>query len=72
MRTLRIISAEIEVKQQQGDSPSALQKGCIVSRWHFRFLVVVTFVGSLIGGAVSGWWLVPSPVKAREDQWGEC
>ena len=37
-----------------------------MSRWHFRFLVVVTFVGSLIGGAVSGWWLVPSLVKAQK------
>jgi hypothetical protein len=37
-----------------------------VSRRRFGFLVVVTFVGSLIGGAVSGWWLVPSPVKAQK------
>jgi hypothetical protein len=37
-----------------------------VSRGRFGFLVVVTFVGSLIGGAVSGWWLVPSPVKAQK------
>jgi hypothetical protein len=29
-------------------------------------LVVVTFVGSIIGGAVSGWWLAPSPVKAQK------
>jgi hypothetical protein len=37
-----------------------------VSRGRFGFLVVVTFFGSLIGGAVSGWWLVPSPVKAQK------
>jgi len=37
-----------------------------VSRSHFGFLVVVTFVGSIIGGAVSGWWLAPSPVKAQK------
>ena len=35
-----------------------------MSRRHFGFLVVVTFVGSIIGGAVSGWWLASSPVKA--------
>jgi hypothetical protein len=37
-----------------------------VSRWHFGFLVVVTFVGSIIGGAFSGWWLAPSFVKAQK------
>jgi len=37
-----------------------------VSRGRFGFLVVVTFFGSLIGGAVSGWLLVPSPVKAQK------
>jgi hypothetical protein len=37
-----------------------------VSRGRFGFLVVVTFFGSLIGGVVSGWWLVPSPVKAQK------
>ena len=37
-----------------------------MSRSHFGFLVVVTFVGSIIGGAVSGWWLAPSPVKAQK------
>jgi len=37
-----------------------------VSRGHFWLLVVVTFVGSIIGGALSGWWLVPSPVKAQK------
>jgi hypothetical protein len=28
--------------------------------------VVVTFMGSIIGGALSGWWLAPSPVKAQK------
>jgi hypothetical protein len=37
-----------------------------VSRRHYLFLVVVTFVGSIIGGALSGWWLAPSPVKAQK------
>ena len=37
-----------------------------MSRGRFGFLVVVTFFGSLIGGAVSGWLLVPSPVKAQK------
>jgi hypothetical protein len=37
-----------------------------VSRGRFGFLVVVTFVGSIIGGVFSGWWLVPSPVKAQK------
>ena len=37
-----------------------------MSRGHFGFLVVVTFVGSIIGGALSGWWLAPSPVKAQK------
>jgi hypothetical protein len=37
-----------------------------VSRWHFGFLVIVTFVGSITGGAFSGWWLAPSPVKAQK------
>ena len=37
-----------------------------MSRGHFWLLVVVTFVGSIIGGALSGWWLVPSPVKAQK------
>ena len=37
-----------------------------MSRGHFWFLVVVTFVGSIIGGALSGWWLTPSPVKAQK------
>ena len=37
-----------------------------MSRWHFGFLVIATFVGSIIGGALSGWWLAPSPVKAQK------
>ena len=37
-----------------------------MSRWRFGFLVVVAFVGSIIGGALSGWWLAPSPVKAQK------
>ena len=37
-----------------------------MSRWHFGFLVVVTFVGSIIGGALCGWWLAPSSVKAQK------
>ncbi len=37
-----------------------------MSRWHFGFLVVVTFVGSITGGALSGWWVAPSPVKAQK------
>jgi hypothetical protein len=37
-----------------------------VSRGCFGFLVVVTLVGSTIGGAFSGWWLAPSPVKAQK------
>jgi hypothetical protein len=37
-----------------------------VSRGHFGILVVVTFVGSIIGGAFSGWWLALSPVKAQK------
>ena len=37
-----------------------------MSRWHFGFLVVVTFIGSATGGAFSGWWLAPSPVTAQK------
>ena len=37
-----------------------------MSRWHFGLLVIVTFVGSITGGAFSGWWLAPSPVKAQK------
>ena len=37
-----------------------------MSRWQFWFLVVVTFVGGITGGAFSGWWLAPSPVKAQK------
>ena len=35
-------------------------------RRQFGFLIVVTFVGSLIGGVVSWWWLVPSLVGAEK------
>lgn len=49
-----------------GDSPVYDRKGGAVSRRHFGFLVVVTFVGSMIGGAVSGWWLSPSVVRAQK------
>jgi len=37
-----------------------------VSRWHFAFLLVVTFIGSITGGALSGWWFAPSPVTAQK------
>ena len=37
-----------------------------MSRWHYGFLVIVTFVGSIAGGALSGWWLTPSPVTAQK------
>jgi hypothetical protein len=37
-----------------------------VSRGQFGLLVVVTFVGSIVGGALSGWWLAPSPVRAQK------
>ena len=37
-----------------------------MSRGQFGLLVVVTFVGSIIGGALSGWWLGPSPVRAQK------
>jgi hypothetical protein len=37
-----------------------------VSRWHFAFLVVVTFIGSITGGALSGWWFAPLPVTAQK------
>ncbi|THJ24796.1 MAG: hypothetical protein CAF45_004455 [Nitrospira sp. CG24E] len=37
-----------------------------MSRWHFGILVVVTLVGSITGGALSGWWLAPSPVAAQK------
>ena len=37
-----------------------------MSRGQFGLLVVVTFVGSIIGGALSGWWLAPSPVRAQK------
>ena len=37
-----------------------------MNRVRFGFLVVVAFVGSIIGGALSGWWLAPSSVKAQK------
>ena len=37
-----------------------------MSGGQFGLLVVVTFVGSIIGGALSGWWLAPSPVRAQK------
>lgn len=37
-----------------------------MSRKQFGFLVVVTFVGSMIGGAVGGWWWAPSIVGAQK------
>ena len=37
-----------------------------MNRGQFGFLVVVTLVGSTIGGALSGWWLAPSPVTAQK------
>lgn len=37
-----------------------------MSRRQFGFLVVVTLIGSTIGGALSGWWLTPLSVKAQK------
>jgi hypothetical protein len=37
-----------------------------VSRWHFGFLVVATFVGGITGGVLVGWWFPPSPVNAQK------
>ena len=37
-----------------------------MSRWHYGFLVIVTFIGSMTGGVLSGWWLTPSPVTAQK------
>jgi hypothetical protein len=37
-----------------------------VSRGQFWFLVVVTLLGSTTGGALSGWWLAASAVKAQK------
>ena len=37
-----------------------------MSRGHFGFLVVVTLLGSTMGGALSGWWLAASAVKAQK------
>src|SRR5437868_1926285 len=49
-----------------GDRAYTLEKGGAVGRWHFWLLVVVTFAGGITGGALSGWWLAPSPVKAQK------
>jgi hypothetical protein len=43
-----------------------LQKGGIVSRGQFGFLIVVTLIGSTIGGALSGGWLIPPSVTAQK------
>lgn len=37
-----------------------------MSRRQFGFLIGVTFIGSLMGGAISGWWLAPSLVGAQK------
>lgn len=37
-----------------------------MSRGQFGFLIVVTLVGSAIGGAFSGGWLIPSSVTAQK------
>jgi len=37
-----------------------------VSRWHYGFLVIVTFIGSMTGGALSGWWFAPSAATAQK------
>ncbi|MBI5316307.1 MAG: hypothetical protein HZB34_10065 [Nitrospirae bacterium] len=37
-----------------------------MSRWHYGFLVMVTLIGSIVGGALSGWWLAPSLVIAQK------
>lgn len=37
-----------------------------MSRGYFGILVAVTFIGSIIGGAFSGWWMAPSIVKAQK------
>ena len=37
-----------------------------MSRWHYGFLVIVTFIGSITGGALSGWWLAPSSATAQK------
>jgi hypothetical protein len=37
-----------------------------VSRWQFICLVIVTFIGSMTGGALSGWWLAPSSATAQK------
>ena len=37
-----------------------------MSRGRFGLLVVVTLLGSTTGGALSGWWLATSAVKAQK------
>ena len=37
-----------------------------MSRWHYGFLVMVTLIGSMTGGVLSGWWFAPSPVTAQK------
>ena len=37
-----------------------------MSRWHYGFLVIVTLIGSITGGALSGWWFAPSPATAQK------
>ena len=37
-----------------------------MSRWHYGFLVIVTLIGSMTGGVLSGWWFAPSPVTAQK------
>ncbi len=37
-----------------------------MSRGNMGFLVFVTFVGGIIGGALSGWWLAPSAARAQK------
>jgi hypothetical protein len=37
-----------------------------VSRGQFGLLIVMTLIGSAIGGALSGGWLIPSSVTAQK------
>ena len=37
-----------------------------MSRGNLGLLVFVTFVGSIIGGALIGWWLAPSAARAQK------
>jgi len=43
-----------------------LQEGGVVNRWHYGFLVFVTCIGSIAGGALSGWWLAPPSGTAQK------